>query len=272
MVVLIPKVNHLLKRFISVHHADIFDVEVFQSESYYRFVKGYNIVSFFVGILLFFYFIYLGLISLQFHRLLFSMIPLILFPILTRVFNKVHQRMIEEPKTMGRNQIIGVFGLCIAIILTLVLLIFFTGQDHIEDMNGEDTALVTINLGVSVKKQNHYRSYLVSVINSGNGSGVVGEYEDVDYDGVKFKAKKQSGVMTLHATKVNNNSTLHLTIKSILNSGNLEIVIVDPTNEIVETVPINKEESVTITNTIEGLYRVVIGGESADVNIEVKRR
>jgi hypothetical protein len=64
---------------------------------------------------------------------------------------------------------------------------------------------------------------------------------------------------------------LVLTITSTLTSGNLEIAVVDPDDNVVQFVEVNSTVTVTISSTIAGEYFVIIGGESAEVEIDITR-
>ncbi len=92
-----------------------------------------------------------------------------------------------------------------------------------------------------------------------------------DYDYTKCQAKKFSGVKVVQETEVEKNQKLIIEIESELKSGNLEIIVLGPSNNIIENVQVNSTRQVVINNTMEGIYKVVIGGESANYKIEINR-
>jgi len=173
---------------------------------------------------------------------------------------------------MNKNQKIILLIIFIGIIITIILYFTLFNFKHIEDTNGDLTNLVSINLSdVKVINNARYREEFSSYSYDGNKSGVINKYINLDYDYLKFKAKKFSGVKEIQATKVEKNEKLIIEIKSELKSGNLEIIVLSPNNTIIENVEINSTIQVIINGTIEGIYKVVIGGESAEYNIEVNR-
>lgn len=175
---------------------------------------------------------------------------------------------------MRKSIIIGSVVLGILIVLGFALTIYFSRFiKHIEDTNGDQTELVTINLSDEIqKKREIYVSTVASRRYSGGSSQVIGRLKDKDFDTLNYTVKKFSGVQTLLATQLNENETLQLTIDNKLKGGNLEIVIVDPNNQIIQEVPVNTIETIQIDATRKGTYRVVIGGESANFTIEINRQ
>ena len=173
---------------------------------------------------------------------------------------------------MRKSIIIGSVVLGILIVLGFALTIYFSRFiKHIEDTNGDQTELVTINLSDEIQKTRNL-STVASRRYSGGSSQVIGRLKDKDFDTLNYTVKKFSGVQTLLATQLNENETLQLTIDNKLKGGNLEIVIVDPNNQIIQEVPVNTIETIQIDATRKGTYRVVIGGESANFTIEINRQ
>lgn len=169
----------------------------------------------------------------------------------------------------------------IIIVFTLLMLSLYIGyrmiytDKHIEDTNGEITTLESIDIGeMLVQNYSSYSAYMSSKRYSGDSTGIVGrlERQKTDFDIIRFSTKKLSGIMIAQTTNCNKNDNLTFTIDSTLISGNMEIVVVAPDNTLVQNVQVNTKQTIHIANTQEGVYKVVIGAESAELNIEVHRK
>lgn len=153
---------------------------------------------------------------------------------------------------------------CISVMLTSCM-------SHIEDINGDDTSLASIDLASKIESGSYSsRSSLSSTYYSGDSTYCFLD-DDIDYDNMDITYGLISGVTKLQCSDMSQGETLTLTINSTLTEGNLEIVVVGPNNTIVETVAVNEIVTVTIPSTDEGEYFVVIGAESAKVSIEIDR-
>jgi len=162
----------------------------------------------------------------------------------------------------------------IIIVIIISIIIFFTifRFKHIEDKNGDRNNLVSINLSdIKVINSTKYREDFSSYTYDGNKSGVTNDFKNLDYDYIKFQAKRLSGVKIIQATKVEENQKLIIEFDSEIKSGNLEIIVLAPNNVIIENIEVNSTRQVNINNTIEGIYKVVIDGESAEYKIEINR-
>jgi hypothetical protein len=165
--------------------------------------------------------------------------------------------------------IVGILGISL-----IVVIVYFSlfNYKHIEDTNGAVTNLETIHLSdKDVTNRIRYLESFSGHTYSGSQSGVKGKFDEQDYDFMKYKTKKFSGVKVVHATKVKNHMKLVLEIESELKSGNLEIIVVGPNHELIEQVEINSKKQIVINSTIEGDYLIIIGGESAQYRLEIKR-
>lgn len=170
--------------------------------------------------------------------------------------------------------IIAISGLFLFFIAIAIGILYLFSQGQIEDTNGSLTELTTINLIEEVQNNTFTSSWASTTRRySGNTSGVNPRYEDEDYDYIKYKVNKMSGVDTLQATMAKRNERLSIEIDCQLKRGNLEIIIVDPNNELVKKVTtfFNGQEIVTIEHTLEGMYRVIVGGESAEFTMIIER-
>jgi uncharacterized protein YxeA len=174
---------------------------------------------------------------------------------------------------MNKNQkILVVIIIIIGIIISIILYFTIFKFKHIEDKNGDITNLVSINFSDkkiinNAKNREDFTSYTYD----GNKSGITNEFKNLDYDYIKFQAKRLSGVKVVQATKVEENQKLIIEIDSELKSGNLEIIVLAPNNIVIENIQVNSTRQVIINNTIEGIYKVVIGGESANYKVEINR-
>ncbi len=144
-------------------------------------------------------------------------------------------------------------------------------MSHIEDANGDDTSLVSIDLAAIIESKTYSSiSSLSSSVSSGDKTYCF-NYEDIDYDNLELNYGKISGVTKIHCSDMSSEEELILTITTSLTEGNLEIAIVGPDNTILEWVEVNQTVTVMIPSTSEGEYFVVIGGESAKVSIDIVR-
>lgn len=173
---------------------------------------------------------------------------------------------------MKKSTITIVIGVSVVFLLVSFLLVYHFGSlKHIEDTNGDQTKLTSIKLADKVTMRDRGVEVLSSLKQSGAKSGVTNWYANVDYDTTKISTRKFSGIKTVQATYVKEDDTLQIVIDNKLKSGNLEIVIVDPNNQIIKEIPVNTIEVVEIDETVEGVYRVLIGGESANFIITCER-
>ena len=171
---------------------------------------------------------------------------------------------------MSRNGIVVITS--IVITFFLLLAITSTNFNHIEDTNGALTDLVTIHLNeVATSESYSSMEFMSSYTYSGDTTGIAKDYEQWDHDYLRHSANKISGVKVIQATKVASSGRLLIDISSEIDNGNFEIAIISPQHEIMLTIPINTFQRVRIDTTMEGIYIVVIGAESAKYRIEVER-
>lgn len=159
------------------------------------------------------------------------------------------------------------------VFITLLFLSFTMSScmSHIEDTNGDDTSLETIDLVADVEAGSYSsRTELAATVSSGDTTYCF-SYDDIDYDNISLTYGKITGVEKIHCSDMNVGEELTLTITSTVLSGNLEILVVGPDKTTHFEVEVNTTDTITISPTAEGEYFVVIGGESAEVEIEIVR-
>ncbi len=155
--------------------------------------------------------------------------------------------------------------------LCAILIISLTACSQIEDTNGDDTTLVTID-----------DEKLASTSISSSGSGVssnsvrnnitlINSDEEIDFDSLTMDGGPISGVSDIMATGLEEGQYLAIYVESEIREGNLEIVLLSPDNEILYHFDTNGEDVVEIPLGISGTYNVRIGVESFIGNIYVER-
>lgn len=145
--------------------------------------------------------------------------------------------------------------------------------EHIEDQNGiEDTSLYIIDIDERISNlSNSYLANKTYNLYSGGITQVSGLYYDEDYDHIIFSTSKFSGTKVVQATDVGANHSITFDITLDFNEGNLEIYILDPEFNILKKIDLTETSTFTITNTVDGIYYVYIGGESANFSLEINR-
>jgi hypothetical protein len=160
----------------------------------------------------------------------------------------------------------------ILIIVSFVLVLGLSGcMDHIEDTNGDDTSLETFTIQEKLDEGTFSTRGSSSTTVCSGGTTYAMMYEEIDCGYLSQSYGIFSGVSKVHATDMFDGETLTFVITTTIDAGNLEVVIVDPNDDIVATIAVNGTATYTIDNTIDGIYFVVIGGESAEFSIEIDR-
>lgn len=140
--------------------------------------------------------------------------------------------------------------LFVLILISLTLCLTLTSCKHINDRNGKD---------------NFNLKYITDPQLLFNTDGVVKSpvKENVD-KGIKYSAKKLSGVIELDSIKVNN-EVIIFTISNKVESGNLKIAV---TNGVEILKEINANETVSFKLINKGSnYYIKVAGESAKFEI-----
>lgn len=152
----------------------------------------------------------------------------------------------------------------------IVVGVLFVSNAQIEDTNGSgntDLAVITMDEILSNRESNS--SFVSSFFRSGSNTRINGMYEAVDYTSCRYKSQKYSGTHTVHATKTTAD-TLVLDIEVMLESGNLEVVILID-GEYYDHVPVHGTQSITLQNVSNKTVTVKVAGESARFSISVTR-
>ena len=163
--------------------------------------------------------------------------------------------------------VLAIYSILLSIII--VVMLFIAESKVIDDTNGiENFALQTISDDMLRKAENTFTASKVEHGNYGEKT-YVSRNAVADFDRVAYCAETSSGVQVLQATK-SLSDTLKLTIKNSIVSGNCKIVVVVE-NEIYKEIELNSETTLTIENVLNKEIFVVIGCESAKVDIEILR-
>ena len=162
--------------------------------------------------------------------------------------------------------IAGVFFTIASIILLVSL---FSPSINIEDSNGDHTNLAVITMDEILTTDNHFSAFSSHFSNRGQKTKVGKALEDFDFDEVVFQCEKISGIKILQATKTECNQ-LTLNIESILESGNMEIIIM-VNGEYYDSVAVNQTQTIVLNDIAEKQVVLKIAAESAKVRIAVTR-
>lgn len=167
-----------------------------------------------------------------------------------------------ESRAAGSVVFPSIIGVAIvAVVLTAIVFVTMIsslskGMQHIPDTNGvENTNVTTYTQEQLVSAPDRSRSYL-------SGSNNVG-------DRSVFHAKKVSGINTMQTTKMETD-TLILNVDAVLNSGNMEVVIVVD-GAYYAHVPLNTPQKIVLENVAGKTVAVRFAAESADMSLTVVR-
>lgn len=164
--------------------------------------------------------------------------------------------------------LIGCGSLLLGIVMVAVIFLSF---EHIEDTNGpDDYSLCQLTMEDIFADHHSTYSSMSSFAKSGKATNVTGNLRDCDFTKCTYRAKKFSGVMSVHATKTSAN-TLTLQIQTKVESGNLEVVILVD-GQYYATVPVNSNRTIVLENISGKLVVVKMAGESAALDITVERK
>jgi len=173
--------------------------------------------------------------------------------------------------TLNIKAYVIISGIIVALLgVGMLLFTLFTPWVSIEDTNGAyDNSLVTIGLDEIISSPDNYSALSSYTSYDGPSTNIVGTMKDYDYQECAFSCQKISGIMTLHATKTNKNK-LSLDFFSQLESGNMEIVVIVD-GEYYDSIPINQNSSIVLSDIANKTVVIRIGAESAKMKITVKR-
>ena len=148
----------------------------------------------------------------------------------------------------------------IVLLITVVLLI--SACSHVEDTNGDDTKLVTISeeklIGTSIGQTTSG----VSRTSTRSNITTVGIHEEFDLDYTELSGGKTSGIGNILATELNKGDTLLIECESAVVEGNLQIVLISPSNELIYKFTTGEYDTVEFSATEDGDYILRMGSES----------
>lgn len=150
--------------------------------------------------------------------------------------------------------------LTIVIVLIVIGLFIFISNKHIDDTNGSDTSLNTLDNLVEPVELGHYdyTSYL-------------GKESETDAFS-KLEARKISGFVLLRRITTFDDIT-NITITSDLEKGNCEIAVVSPSGDILYNLEdYNGSNFVSLQTTDISTVYVVMGVESAQIDVTVTEK
>ena len=163
--------------------------------------------------------------------------------------------------------LISAFAIIIIVLVSVLALPVFDLK--IEDTNGIDNYSLQQLTDVDfLDLYGKNTAYHISESNSGLSSGPV-ECPLYDYDEIRYKAKTFTGIKTLQSTNAYT-QTLEIVVDSKIKKGNGRIVVVID-NEIYDDFVINSVSKITIPNALNKKIYVVVGGESAEIELKITR-
>ncbi len=164
-------------------------------------------------------------------------------------------------KTQSRNIILSML-----LILAIPFIYDKYTIDQIEDTNGADSALVSFKIK-DYKSGDKFIAENDSVASSGFSSKKNADLKQkADFDRIYYSSDKFSGMKVLQETEASGGVTF--SIISEIQEGNFEIAIFHDDKGLKV---LRAGESEKITFGEAGVYRVIIGGESAKGYVAVQR-
>ncbi len=156
-------------------------------------------------------------------------------------------------------------------VFLLMIVLLVSGCSHVEDTNGDDTSLVTITAEKLIGTSTGQTTSGVSSNNTRNNITTVGIHEDIDFDFIELSGGPTSGIGNILATELDEGDTLLIECESSVVEGNLQIVLISPSNELIHSFPTGAYDAVEFTASEDGDYLVRMGSESFDGVILVAR-
>lgn len=159
------------------------------------------------------------------------------------------------------------------VILTIItaLLLTFTACSHIEDTNGDNTALVTIDLDKLSGTSLSATTNGVSSKSARNNITLVDMYEDIDLDTLEMSGGTTSGIQNIIATEVKAGETLSIYVESRVDEGNLQVILLSEDNEVVYAFETGTEDVAEVTVEETTTFFVRTGMESYSGTLYVER-
>jgi hypothetical protein len=155
--------------------------------------------------------------------------------------------------------------------LLVILGITLTGCKHIDDTNGDVYDLETFTeedlLGVTISMVGSG----ASITSSRHNFTTLGIYADLDFDYFKMDGGKYSGIKNLLVVELKVGESATYEVKSMVESGNLALVFIDPNRELIKQIAVNTSDTLIITALIDGVYFLRMGAESFVGSMEATR-
>ena len=142
---------------------------------------------------------------------------------------------------------------------------------QIPDTNGDSKVLCSIDSAYieSVTSEFDILKHNCSKDSSAK-SGVAGKYAEKDVVYSRETAESLSGVYVCNAYKATG-KTVQYTVDSVVNSGNLRIVVTDSQNKILYDIPVDGTYHLEFDTVNGEVYYLKLVGESANITVRVMR-
>lgn len=156
-------------------------------------------------------------------------------------------------------------------VVVLMILFMVSGCSHYEDTNGDDPSLQTITLEKMASTSTSFMGSGATITSRRENFTTVMQYEDIDLDYLKMVGGKYSGVKSAVAFEINENDVVTIEVTTNVTIGNLGVILISPTHEIIYEFDLNTTDTYTLTAEEEGIYFIRIGTESFGGTLEITR-
>ena len=148
----------------------------------------------------------------------------------------------------------------------------FLGGRQIEDQNGDADKSICIISDAEIESSVSDYEAIGSYVNSkdNNASGIVGEFEKYDNAYTEFGFLKVTGIYLCNAYKGAGKEVTY-TVDSIVEKGNVRIIITDENQKILYDIPIDGVESLTFNAESGKTYFLKFVAESAKLELNITR-
>ncbi len=187
--------------------------------------------------------------------------------------NDFHAFSVNKERNSGiKKYYITVFAVAAVLSIMVVAISLSRPRNKFEDTNGaENFSLCHISLeeivNCSVSPSASFSAYGAY----GDKSNVKGDYEDDDYDRIKYSAKVKHGTSVINSTLINNEATINFELDSKINSGNCR-VIVTVDDEYYDEFDLNCIDEISVTDACGKRVLVIMAAESLNFELELNRR
>lgn len=156
-------------------------------------------------------------------------------------------------------------------VLIIIMVLIASACGHIKDNNGDDTSLTTMSLEMVGGKSISNTTSGVSSRSVRNNYTIVSQYNEIDLDSVVLSGGLTSGISSILATELRKGDILIIDCHNTIESGNLAVILISPSNEMLYHFNNNDMDSCQITADEDGIYIIRRGAESYTGNIYLKR-